>query len=111
MNSAGELLRGTRERHGLSQRRLARRAGTTQAAVSRIERGLVSPSLDTLERLLGAMGWELDMQPRRSRWQDHDAEALREWGRLTPQQRLEGIEATIGDVGKVHASARSARSR
>jgi transcriptional regulator with XRE-family HTH domain len=108
MNPA-ELLRQTRERHGLSQRRLAHRAGTTQAVVSRIERGVASPSVETLDRLLGAMGWELHVQAGRSRWQDHDAEALREWGALTPQQRLEGIEATIGEVAELHVSARTAR--
>ncbi len=100
------LLREARERHGLSQRRLARRAGTTQAVVSRIERGLASPSVETLDRLLGAMGWELDVRLRRSRWQDHDAEALREWGTLTPQQRLDGVEQTILDAGQLHAAAR-----
>jgi transcriptional regulator with XRE-family HTH domain len=111
MELTGDLVRRTRERQGLSQRRLARRAGTTQAVVSRIERGLASPTVDTLERLLGAMGWELDMRLRRSRWQDHDPDALRAWGMLTPQQRLDGIEATIGVVGELHAPSRDARSR
>jgi transcriptional regulator with XRE-family HTH domain len=110
MSEVGQLLKETRERHGLSQRRLARRAGTTQAVVSRIEQGAASPSVDTLERLLGAMGWEIDLRLRRSRWQDHDPEALREWGSRTPQQRLNGIEQTIGDVSALHATARRTRS-
>lgn len=54
--TAGELLRETRLRHGLDQRTLARRAGTTQAQISRIERGEVSPSVGTLRRLLAASG-------------------------------------------------------
>ena len=55
----GELIRRTRGERGLDQAALARRAGTTQAYVSRVERGLVSPSLPTLERLLHAMGRHL----------------------------------------------------
>jgi transcriptional regulator with XRE-family HTH domain len=109
MEQIGQLLKETRERHGLSQRRLARRAGTTQAVVSRIEQGRASPSVDTLERLLGAMGWELDLRLRRSQWQDHDPEALREWGGRTPQQRLDGVEQTIRDVSELRAQARPAR--
>ena len=54
-----ELLRQARRERGLDQAALARRAGTTQTYVSRIERGAVSPSLRTLERLLHAMGRRL----------------------------------------------------
>jgi transcriptional regulator with XRE-family HTH domain len=68
----------------------ARRAGTTQAVVSRIERELTSPSVDTLGRLLGAMGWELDVELRRSRWQDHDPDALRAFGAQAPRPRGAG---------------------
>ncbi len=61
----GELVRGTRERLGLSQRTLALRAGTTQAAVSRIERGLVSPTFATLRQLMLAMGEQPELSARR----------------------------------------------
>jgi transcriptional regulator with XRE-family HTH domain len=56
---AAELLRDARRRQGISQAQLALRAGTTQHAVSLIERGLRRPSLDTLERLLLATGHRL----------------------------------------------------
>jgi len=56
---AADVLRTARQRQGLSQRDLAARARTSQAAVSRIERGLVSPSVDTLSSLLHAMGERL----------------------------------------------------
>lgn len=45
----------------MDQTELARRAGTTQAYVSRVERGEVSPSLNTLQRLLYAMGKRLNV--------------------------------------------------
>ncbi len=59
--TAGELLRTVRRRHGLTQRQLADRARTSQAAISRLERGTVSPTVDTLATLLDLMGEELDM--------------------------------------------------
>jgi transcriptional regulator with XRE-family HTH domain len=57
----GELLRETRRQRGLDQADLARRAGTTQTYVSRIECGTVSPSLKTLRRLFNAMGVDLQL--------------------------------------------------
>lgn len=61
--SCGALLREARRRHGLGQSELARRVGTEQPAISRIERNLVSPSLDTLNRLFEAMGETLTVVP------------------------------------------------
>lgn len=52
----GSLVRETRRRHGLDQAELARRLRTSQPAISRIERDRVSPTLDTLERIMNAMG-------------------------------------------------------
>jgi transcriptional regulator with XRE-family HTH domain len=62
--TSGELLRTARRRHGLTQAQLAARARTSQAAVSRIERGLVSPSVSTLATLLDLMGEELALDAR-----------------------------------------------
>jgi len=45
---------------GLWQRELARRSGVPQAAISRIERGLVSPRTETLDRLLRACGRDVE---------------------------------------------------
>lgn len=56
MPSAAELLRQARTRAGLSQRALAKRAGTAQSVVARIERGQTNPTWATLERLLNAAG-------------------------------------------------------
>jgi len=49
-------VREARRRHGLDQAELARRLGTAQPAVSRIERDVVSPSIETLNRIFEAMG-------------------------------------------------------
>jgi transcriptional regulator with XRE-family HTH domain len=68
----------------MSQRELARRTGMTQASVSRIERGVVSPSVDTLARLLRECGVDLVAVPRRG---DVDRTLIRERIRLTSAQR------------------------
>lgn len=60
------MLREARARHGLSQERLARRAGTTQSAISRIEQERGSPTVKTLAELLRLMGEDLllTVEPR-----------------------------------------------
>jgi transcriptional regulator with XRE-family HTH domain len=52
------LVREARERHGLSQARLAHRARTTQASISRIERGEEDVTWGRLRGLLHAVGEE-----------------------------------------------------
>lgn len=44
-----------RERNGLSQRELAKRAGITNSNISMIEQGLVSPSINSLARVLSGI--------------------------------------------------------
>lgn len=63
----GEVLREARMLAGVSQAQLAKRCGTAQSAVSRIERGQVSPTISTLERMLGAVGAELVLTIRPKR--------------------------------------------
>lgn len=60
----GQILREARRRHGVSQKRLAIRAGTTQSAISRIERDHVSPSVATLRELLHLLGEDLVLATR-----------------------------------------------
>ena len=62
METPGQLLREARARHGVSQKRLAIRARTTQSAISRIERDRVSPSVDTLRELLYLLGEDLRIE-------------------------------------------------
>ena len=51
----GERVRLLREEHGLSQRELAERIGSTQPAIARLEAGGVTPSLGTLEKIAEAL--------------------------------------------------------
>ena len=73
----GRLLREARKRHGLTQHQLADRARTSQAAISRIERDLVSPSVDTLTHLLDLLGEELTLEARPIDY-GHDVTLLRQ---------------------------------
>jgi transcriptional regulator with XRE-family HTH domain len=86
--TAGELLRSTRRRHGLTQKQLAIRARTSQAAVSRIERDVVSPSVATLGELLRLMNEELVLEAREVDW-GHDVTLNQTNLRLTLAQRLD----------------------
>lgn len=54
-----ELVYRLRTEAGLTQAELARRMGTTQSAIARIEGGGARPTLETLERLATAVGKDL----------------------------------------------------
>lgn len=54
-----ELVHRLRSEAGLTQDELAKRMGTTQSAIARMEGGGVRPTLETLEKLATAVGQEL----------------------------------------------------
>jgi len=62
----GERVRGAREAAELSQRELARRVGTSQATVIRLEDGAVGAKLTTLQRVATALGLEVNIEFRPS---------------------------------------------
>jgi transcriptional regulator with XRE-family HTH domain len=86
----GSIIREGRRRSGLSQRELARRLNTSQAAIARWESGAVKPNLESVGRALRACGLELriNLVPV----DDHESGLDREHIRLTPDQRLRRLE-------------------
>src|SRR5258705_11820976 len=93
MSTAATLLREARTRAGLSQRALARRAGTAQSVIARIEKGQTSPTWETLERLLEAANLDIhaQLEPRvvvGSHMLGEVAGILR----MTPEQRLQRVK-------------------
>ena len=105
----GDLIHERREAAGLSQRSLARRAGTTQAAVSKIERGLTSPTWETVRALLLAMGYEPELRARRlqGRWDPVHLAAARA---RTPTERLQMAISANRLAGRLRAAgARASR--
>ena len=67
---AAGLIRLARDKAGLTQHELARKAGVSQQAISAYETGRKEPTLPTIERLLGAAGYE--MRIRLEEMDDHD---------------------------------------
>ena len=70
----GRALRDARRGAGLTQVALAAKTGLPQGTISKIERGALPVSFDTLLRLLSALKLELVLRPRSGNaspdWQD-----------------------------------------
>ena len=79
------MLLEARAEANISQRELARRSGVTQSAISRMERGLVTPRVNTLDRLLRACGRDVDLVVRPGTGLDRTL--IRERLRLTTAER------------------------
>lgn len=77
------LVREARKRAGLTQAELASRAGTTQSAIARLERGESAPSLEHLTQLVRACGF--DLMVRLVPYDSHD------WA-LAQGNRMLGVE-------------------
>ena len=56
-----QLIAG-RQRQGLTQKALAKKAGTAQSAIARLEAGAVNPTIDFLEKITSALGHQLKIQ-------------------------------------------------
>lgn len=61
MARVSEIVRSLRQRSGLGLRELARRAGTSHATVRAYETGAKEPRVDTLSRLAGVAGYDLEL--------------------------------------------------
>jgi len=60
--SVGEKVRDAREAAGLSQRELAARMGTSQAAVARLEAGGVGATLTTIQKVAAALHLKVSVE-------------------------------------------------
>jgi transcriptional regulator with XRE-family HTH domain len=104
--TSGELIRDARRRHGLSQRRLALRSGASQAWISRVERGEVSPSVESLDRLLLVMGESVRLEAERMAGDEDDPT----WGEIhsarSIAERLERAFDAAAFADELHGTAR-----
>ena len=89
---ASATIRRDRQRAGLTQAEVAERAGTTQSAISRLERSHVHPSLETLERLAKACGAEVELRLQAAPPPPAEFESNL---RLTPADRLDQLVRTV----------------
>lgn len=60
----GRRIAALRKANGLSQRALADKAGVGQTQIVNVEQGHYSPSIETLSKMIGAMGYQLAIIPQ-----------------------------------------------
>lgn len=94
------LVREARRRADLTQAELARRVGTTQSVIARVEAGSTRPSLEYLGRLLRACGYEVDVHL--TPVDDHDWSIAEGNLALTPSERVTKLKsaARFAEAGR-----------
>jgi transcriptional regulator with XRE-family HTH domain len=107
VHTAAEVLRVARLQAGLSQRGLARAAGTSAAAVNRYERGQVQPTISVLSRLITACGRQLRLEVRSG--PGHADPEIAEEVRLMRQRSLESRLTDLKTVDRMVRSSRRVR--
>lgn len=110
--NAADVLRRARRAAGLSQRELARRAGTSSATVSQYESGHKEPRIDTLARLLDTCGHRLDVRAvrLRSSAQDRRTARSRALHRAIAERLREQPEAVLARARHNVATLRAANA-
>jgi transcriptional regulator with XRE-family HTH domain len=83
----GELLKDARRQAGLTQAALAKRAGTSQAVIARMESRASNPTFASVDRVLRATGHELALTRRQPK-ENVDETLIAANLRLTPAERL-----------------------
>jgi transcriptional regulator with XRE-family HTH domain len=107
--SAGRILRYERRRAGLSQRALAAATGVAQPAIARIERGVVSPRMDTMDRLLAATGGSMEVTRRLG--DGVDRSLIQASLARTPEERVIAAGRAGRNLAAFLATVRDARRR
>jgi transcriptional regulator with XRE-family HTH domain len=99
------LIRAARAEAKLTQAQLARRLGTSQPAIVKLERPGANPTVRTLDRVLRATGHRLEISS--PTWSPSvDETQLRERLRLTPAQRLAAFQASQRNLTRLSQRAR-----
>jgi transcriptional regulator with XRE-family HTH domain len=106
--TADALVRRTRQRARLTQAELARRAGTTQSAIARLESPGGNPRLKTLERVMSAMDRSLELRSQRLK-SGVDETLIARNLRLTPAERLAAFQAFYEDARELALAGERAR--
>lgn len=110
------IISDARARAGLTQQELAKRAGTAQSAIARIERGHARPGLETAQRLVAAAGFDLNitLSPRHVQndpvvevyKRDVDRSLLRENLGKSVDRRLRDMEAFRKSAAELREATR-----
>ena len=99
------LIRRARNDAAMTQAELAARAGLTQSAIARLERGGANPTVATLANVIAATGQRLILtaEPLSPSF---DERQLRERLAMTPAQRLANFTASSANLGRMARRAR-----
>jgi transcriptional regulator with XRE-family HTH domain len=88
---ADTLIRNARTEAGLTQAQLARRLGTSQPAIVKLERPGANPTVRTLDRVLRSTGHRLELTA--PTWTPEvDESLIRQQLALPPAERLRQLE-------------------
>ena len=102
------LIREARRRAGLTQVELAERAGTTQSAIARLERGVGNPTLEHISELVAICGFEVQVRlvpDDADSWDQARANAA-----LPPADRIAKSLGATRLAERLSASGRAARA-
>lgn len=104
MTRPGDLIRSARRRAGLTQAELGSRLGTTQAAISRLERGSSNPTVATLTTVLRGAGQRLELTAVPQQIAIDEAQ-VRARVAMTPAERLADFAAGRRNMERLAAQA------
>jgi transcriptional regulator with XRE-family HTH domain len=105
MSSSAMLIRKARADAGLTQSQLAERAGLTQSAIARLERGGANPTIATLDNVIAASGHRLVLVAEQHRPSVDEGQLLERLA-LTPAERLANFTASSHSLGRLVRGAR-----
>lgn len=57
----GQIICDARKKEGITQSELAEKIGTNKSYISRIEKGLIEPSISTFCRIIDALGLKIEI--------------------------------------------------
>lgn len=99
--NGSHLMREARRRARLTQEEVARRVGTTQSAIARIESGRHAPTLERVSDIAQACGF--DVQIRLVPHDPHDWDLLALPRTLSPTERVERLETMVEFIADARA--------
>jgi transcriptional regulator with XRE-family HTH domain len=103
--TAADLIRDRRLAAGVTQQQLAIRAGTTKTAISRLEGGHLSPTVETVERLLLCLGCRLELGAA-PLVPDAEPAQLDAVAGMNPTQRLDHALSSLASISDLAGAAR-----
>jgi transcriptional regulator with XRE-family HTH domain len=104
----GDLVAEARRGAGITQTELARRLGTTQSAIARLERPGSNPTVAQLDRAIAGAGRRLELTVV-SPSGNVDESLIVEQLKLTPAERLRAFEAAYADAREIALAGARAR--